>query len=500
MHRHRHHKHFACKLCGENLSGEIKLKRHVKTIHKGEMPQQFTCPEEGCGEKFFFNSDLSQHTRSEHKPADCPYCDLKMKNEMALWRHVKSKHTLSQCVQCNKQFTTDGSLAKHIQVAHKKTFECVQCYSKFSSKEDLKVHHRMHLKLRRKEMKSHIECKQCSKELSRANFKNHIRMHQKEAEANKSAGWPECGLCGKKYFKRGNVKRHIFTVHLEEIDQEDFKKHIMPGQAEFGWKERKDKLDEDNKSGWPECGLCGKKYPTRQIVKKHIFTVHLEEMDHEDFKKHIIPVQEEFECEQCKKKFSKKERLERHARVYHMEEFKCEKCGKRFSRKENLIRHITVRQELKFECELCHEKFSLRCEKMRHLKNEHEIEAGDEAKMKCEVCDRKLKRCDMKDHMKRKHKIEYVECAQCGETFNNKTKLETHKSLVHVVKLQCDLCDEEFELNEALAAHKDLDHREFKCDEQGCGFKTKTEADLRNHTNQHYLESGQLWLIKRYIM
>ena len=346
-----------------------------------------------------------------------------------------------------------------------------------------------------------VKKKECGKKLRRENLRRHIREvhHQKKAEVDKS-GWPECGICGKKYFKRGNVKNHIFTVHLEEIDQEDFKKHIMPGQAEFGWKERKDKLDEDNKSGWPECGLCGKKYPTRQIVKKHIFTVHLEEMDHEDFKKHIIPVQEEFECEQCKKKFSKKERLERHARVYHMEEFKCEKCGKRFSRKENLKRHITVRQELKFECELCHRKFSLRCEKMRHLKNEHKIEAGDEAKMKCEVCDRKLKRFAMKDHMKRRHKIEYVECAQCGETFNNETKLETHKSLVHVVKLQCDLCDEEFELNEALAAHKDLDHREFKCDEQGCGFKAKTEADLRNHTNQHYLESGQLWLIKRYIM
>ena len=231
MHRHRHHKHFACKLCGENLSGETMFKKHVKTVHKGECPEQFTCPEEGCGEKFVFLSDLRQHSRMKHKP----------------------------------------SLAKHIQVAHKKTFECVQCSSNFSSKGDLKVH----------------------------------------------------------------------------------------------WKERHN---------------------------------------------------------------------------------------------------------------------------------------GVEEKIPCELCDRKLARWHILHHMRIKHEIEHVECAQCNETFKNKAKLRSHEILTCLVKYQCDLCDEEFGLKEALAAHKDVHHREFKCDEQGCSFKAKTETELRSHVNQHYLESGQLWLIKRYIM
>ena len=115
MHRHRHHKHFACKLCGENLSGETKFKKHVKTVHKGECPQQFTCFEEGCGEKF----------------------------------------------------TTGGSLAKHIQVAHKKTFECVQCSSNFSSKGDLKVHKRMHWKEKYNGVEEKIPCELCDRKLAR---------------------------------------------------------------------------------------------------------------------------------------------------------------------------------------------------------------------------------------------------------------------------------------------------------------------------------------------
>ena len=141
-----------------------------------------------------------------------------------------------------------------------------------------------------------------------------------------------------------------------------------------------------------------------------------------------------------------------------------------------------------------------------HLKNEHNMEAdGGEERTKCELCDTKFAdgwngRRKFKHHMLLKHEIEHVECAQCSETFKNKTKLRNHEILVHLIKFKCDLCDEEFGLEGDLAAHKDVHHREFKCDEQGCGFKAKTEADLRNHTNQHYLESGQLWLIKRYIM
>ena len=140
-----------------------------------------------------------------------------------------------------------------------------------------------------------------------------------------------------------------------------------------------------------------------------------------------------------------------------------------------------------------------------HLKNEHNLgavgESGGKEKVKCELCDRKFAdRWKMRGHMLLKHEIGHVECAQCSETFKNKTKLRNHEILVHLIKFKCDLCDEEFGLEGDLAAHKDVHHREFKCDQQGCGFKAKTEADLRNHMNQHYLESGQLWRIKRHIL
>ena len=86
-------------------------------------------------------------------------------------------------------------------------------------------------------------------------------------EVDKSR-WPECELCGKKYSRKVDLMGHIRAVHLEK-------------EAEL------------EKSGWPECGLCGQKYSNRSNVKRHISNVHLGEVDCEDIKKHIISGQQE---------------------------------------------------------------------------------------------------------------------------------------------------------------------------------------------------------------
>ena len=246
----------------------------------------------------------------------------------------------------------------------------------------------------------------------------------------------ECGLCGKK-LRRENLRRHIrevhhqkeAEVHLEEIDQEDFKKHIMPGQAEFGWKERKDKLDEDNKSGWPECGLCGKKYSFRGSVKKHIFNVHLGEVDCEDIKKHIL---NEFECEQCSKKFSRSENLRKHIRV-HQKEAKVNKSGWP-------------------ECGLCGKKYSSRGSVKKHILNVHleEVDCGDIKKhilneFECEQCSKKLStRENLRKHIQMHQKEAEVdrsgwpECGLCGKKYYNRWNVKKHILDVHLAEVDCE--------------------------------------------------------------
>ena len=345
------------------------------------------------------------------------------------------------CGLCSKKYSTKSHVKRHILTAHLEEVDCENIEKYIISGQQ-------------RDLKEEFDCEQGSKKFSRKeDLKVHLKLHQKEAkvpmdklaEVQKS-GRPECGICGKKYSTRSYVKRHILTAHQEEVDRENIEKFVLPKQQGKSWK---DKLAEVHKSGWPGCGLCGKKYHNRSYVKKHILTAHLGEVDGENIGKFILPGQQgnakEFECEQCGKKCNRKDNLKKHLRVHQKdsnERFECEQCSKKFSWKENLRKHLRVHQE----------EFN-----------------------------------------------EELECKQCSKKFSGKEHLKRHM-LMHMRRFQCDHCDENFGSRENLAAHKAEHHREFKCDEQGCDFKAQTEADLLKHMNQHYLESGQLWLIKRYIM
>ena len=96
------------------------------------------------------------------------------------------------------------------------------------------------------------------------------------------------------------------------------------------------------------------------------------------------------------------------------------------------------------------------------------------------------------------NKISKKKCWTDKKVFANYDDLKNYLDKTN--KFQCDQCGEGFWEERALADHKEDVHREFKCEELGCDFKAKKEADLRHHMNHHYLESGQLWRIKRYIL
>ena len=135
----------------------------------------------------------------------------------------------------------------------------------------------------------------------------------------------------------------------------------------------------------------------------------------------------------------------------------------------------------------------------RHHKERNQPQSGD-GELECELCGKQFAhRRKVKKHMLTVHEVDEVECPQCGETFQNQTKLKRHEIFMHAHKFQCEQCGEGFWEKKALADHEDV-HREFKCEEQECDFKAKTVADLLHHMNQHYLASGQLWSIKRYIL
>ena len=110
-------------------------------------------------------------------------------------------------------------------------------------------------------------------------------------------------------------------LHLEEVDLGDLPKLIHL---------RKDRF---------ECDQCGRKFPEKALMKDHVrrmhpkgfsekdkssevLKVHLEEVEPEDIKKHIVHKKVsggKFKCEHCSKKFSCEERLKKHIKRHHKE-------------------------------------------------------------------------------------------------------------------------------------------------------------------------------------
>merc|ERR1712105_373489 len=85
--------------------------------------------------------------------------------------------------------------------------------------------------------------------------------------------------CGKKFSRKDNLRVHIRNVHQgirpysckEKGCGKAFKRKMDLVKHTKGVHLKEKKFD---KSGWPECWLCGKKYSRMETVSKHILTAH----------------------------------------------------------------------------------------------------------------------------------------------------------------------------------------------------------------------------------
>ena len=154
-------------------------------------------------------------------------------------------------------------------------------------------------------------------------FKGDLFEHKRNAHSNRNRIDREqdgdrfkCGQCNRKLSSKGNLKAHLKT-HENEKD----------------------------KSGWPKCVLCGKKYCDIYKVKDHILKAHSGEVEAGGIEKHIQGDRGRFQCGQCNKKISRKSSLKAHLQSHQNEKDKlgwpeCGLCGKRYSSRMLVRKHI----------------------------------------------------------------------------------------------------------------------------------------------------------------
>ena len=204
------------------------------------------------------------------------------------------------------------------------------------------------------------------------------------------------------------------------------------------------------------CPFCNQPFLS-YVLKKHIGIVHLglESINHVE-ENNVKPTQkvEEnvekvkytgnkrsgFTCD-CGKFYPTKRNVERHIRIQHEGKvFKCEQCGKTYTEYSRLNKHIKSDQ--------CAKTFT---------KSKHQsLNSTSKSKnLSCEPCGKTYtSKNNLTRHIEEQHENKTYPCDQCGKLFKQSRILRQHYNVEHLgVRYNCDICGKEFNEERNLKRH-----------------------------------------------
>ena len=165
------------------------------------------------------------------------------------------------------------------------------------------------------------------------------------------------------------------------------------------------------------CEACGAKFTTKESLQHHRRERHTGERP--------------FKCEHCDRSFSHNNYLKLHRKHHTGERFTCEVCGASFLQRQTLTVHVRIHTgENPFSCEECSRKFrrkdSLKSHVIRHHRSERPFN--------CKVCTRGfVKACKLKEHMRIHTGEAPYACCQCEKRFKRADHLREHMKSRHPV-------------------------------------------------------------------
>ena len=234
--------------CGKSFVTATRLKRHEE-LHENR--EKFRCHAVGCGQSFRKRTTLEKHIISEHerrKPFTCNYlvkgkaCGVafdtaaklkvhhgRVHGEIRFWcqtcRPTAEQGDRVDDVDGRMGFTTYKDLQEHLKTIHQPL--CPQCGITFSNERNLKAHTEMyHEQLSIDERRTCVcPVDQCGLAFTTQSIlRNHVRAKHDGRQFvcgdpeidvfKKSGGWDRAGACGQPFPTKGNLERHISSVHL----------------------------------------------------------------------------------------------------------------------------------------------------------------------------------------------------------------------------------------------------------------------------------------------
>uniref|UniRef100_T1JG23 C2H2-type domain-containing protein n=1 Tax=Strigamia maritima TaxID=126957 RepID=T1JG23_STRMM len=201
-----------------------------------------------------------------------------------------------------------------------------------------------------------------------------------------------------------------------------------------------------------------------------------------------------FKCDKCPAVFKLKSSVDRHKKVLHLEgpSHVCDVCGARCADKGTLARHQYTHTGLKpFQCDTCKRQFSRKYHLDRHLVETKCGGSKDEApSFPCMVCLKVFSRkSNLREHLKThagEAKSKTFLCDFCQKEFHSYSLLQIHvRKHTGEKPFKCDHCTKTFPSTGAVKKHRRIHtgERPYECKE--CGAKFALKGTLNRHVRIH---------------
>lgn len=282
---------YKCKICNKSIKHIANFKQHLR-VHENqeesdsslrEIRQQtqgqiISDKEAESENENLENSDSSldeiKLERREFKPKKyvCYVCKQHYVDKKLLKSHMQV-HLKNggpyKCKKCNKSINHISNFKRHIRVhTGEKLHECGICLLSFNTSWQLKIHQeRAHQNINRYSTKpKNFVCDKCEKSF---HDNGHLQEHMKFHGVREF----DCQDCGKSYFTKSGLNRHVSAIH---------------------------KLEKNHK-----CSLCDKRFGRNWDLKVHM----IQHGRNENVKAHVV-------CDICNKIFSCQSKFKQHLKVH----------------------------------------------------------------------------------------------------------------------------------------------------------------------------------------